>query len=803
MGTGTKFLVHQFLRAILIFSNLAATIGAGNFVVKTISQTNPLTDASNQINLTFSLDLNISNGAAFEVSGLTNAIISSTVELLGHDASLFWDGTSSANAIWQQGSWTMKFFSMEALTANTPYSFYFTIENPSNAQINPAIYISCNDSEVIGPTLLDTPNISLFGIDNGANALLIVQPEFTKKLISQNTTVPNSANLISISIIFSSDITPNSFLTITGLTGTQSFGQIFLQSTNNVFQENPQWYQENGTLIAQSVQAISVSEEISLSFVLQNPSTDSDSPSITIGMTIESGLHDSRIPFSHMYKPSQSLFGIANGTDPLTVRKPLFITRYAEQSNPIALGLNRISFDVSTNYELSIGSTFTISGLIGSSTQTSESLAVQMISPLISTNASWVQGSGTLLLTFGGTVASQAALNFEIVIENSWIEQSPQNLFIEGDILTTGLLFIGQLDQTQMEVSSQTILGVVDGGSPMRIVIPILLESKIQQSNPLTDASNQIDIQFKSNIELLAGTTVAISGIDQYVVPSSLAVVMTEQNIQGTYSNGVLKLSLPFDINANTSVSFYFDVKNPPEPFMGSSVNISITSPNCSIQLTELASDAIDAFGIVSGRKILYVVQPLVTFTLSGQSTPYASAINTIYVNFALNCELTAGSVIRIEGLTGSTTTDNPNLPITFEQSGSVVGEWLKSGILIVNATNSVSNHSLEIKFNLTNPTFEQTSPFISIKIQIESGDYDSSTIATTVQTEKNLLLGVQNGTETLTTIRPSFTNTLIIQDSPYANTQNNLNIFLKANCDIRKGSKITLRGLTGSQTED
>ncbi|EKX54106.1 hypothetical protein GUITHDRAFT_100353 [Guillardia theta CCMP2712] len=803
MVPGSKRGVHLFLTVILVLSNVATSAG-GSFVVKRISQTNPLTDASNYLNLTFSLDQNISAGASFELSGLTNAIVTSTVQLLGQDASLFWDLNTAATAVWEYNSWTMQFFSTEALTANTQYSFYFLIQNPSSAQLNPAIYISCNDSEVIGPALLNSPNSSLLGVDNGANALLIVQPEFTAKLILQNTTVPNSANLINVTISFSCDITPNSFLTIIGLTGTQSFGQIVLQSTKGVFQENPEWYQGNGTLIVQSLQTIQASEVVSLQFVVQNPSIDSDSPSISIGMTIESGIHDSLIPLSLMLKPHETLFGITNGTDPLTVRLPIFLTRYAEQSNPIALGLNRITFDVAINYELSPGSAFTISGLIGSSTLTAQSFPVQIITPQTSINASWAQDSGRLLLTFEGTVPSQTLINFEVSLENSWIEQPSQSIFIQGDILATDYVLIAQLDQIQMEVSSIKVLGVVNGSSPMRIVKPTLDVSKVQQSNPLTSASNRLDVQITSNIDLLTPTTIRIFGIDHYVIESTVSVHLTSgQSIEGMFANGTFELLLPFDIYSGDSFSFYLDVRNPSEGFIGSNVNISVNTPNCSFPLTEMTSDALDSFGIPSGGKILYVVQPSISYTLSGQTTPLASALNTIYFKFALNCELTAESVILIEGLTGSTSGDDQNLPIVFEQSGASVGQWLSNGTMIVTTRNSLNNSSYEIFFNLSNPTNTQSSPLITIQVRIESGQYDSFTQKTLVEKEKTSLLSVINGSEPLKTIVPTFTKTLISQDNPFVQTKNKITITLTANCDISKGSKITLRGLTGSQTID
>jgi hypothetical protein len=116
-----------------------------------------------------------------------------------------------------------------------------------------------------------------------------------------------------------------------------------------------------------------------------------------------------------MTKRGALLYGVANGSDPLTVVVPAFSVKSIQQSTPVPSATNTMTVTLTASYNLADGSTVTITGLTGSQTPDSQTpdsqvLAVTSTLSLLGVTGVWTQSSGQLVLTAasGGTTSGTA-----------------------------------------------------------------------------------------------------------------------------------------------------------------------------------------------------------------------------------------------------------------------------------------------------------------------------------------------------------------------------------------------------------
>jgi hypothetical protein len=142
-----------------------------------------------------------------------------------------------------------------------------------------------------------------------------------------------------------------------------------------------------------------------LTFDLINPETSQPSPEVRVKAEIKNagGSIVSYIEQSQMTKKDLSLSGVANGTLPLkVVIVPRFLISIIEQSNPVSGAINTLTVTLMTNVTFGSGSTVTISGLTGSQTADTATLAVNSTSNYFRSAGVWTKMSGKLVLTASG-----------------------------------------------------------------------------------------------------------------------------------------------------------------------------------------------------------------------------------------------------------------------------------------------------------------------------------------------------------------------------------------------------------------
>ena len=90
-----------------------------------------------------------------------------------------------------------------------------------------------------------------------------------------------------------------------------------------------------------------------------------------------------------MVKPNSTIFGVAGGANPLEVLVPAFSVKTIRQSTPVSGQTNTLTVTLTANYDLTDGSTVTISGLTGTQTSDDGSLSVTSSNGDLGSSGAW------------------------------------------------------------------------------------------------------------------------------------------------------------------------------------------------------------------------------------------------------------------------------------------------------------------------------------------------------------------------------------------------------------------------------
>lgn len=346
---------------------------------------------------------------------------------------------------------------------------------------------------------------------------------------------------------------------------------------------------------------------------------------------------------------------------------------------------------------------------------------------------------------------------------------------------------------------------------------------------------------------------------NQLVGPGDAATAYTAPAGSGAWDYELKKLTLQISgaaIPAFKRFVFQFTVKNPccnmPSPPVCVKVN-RITAPcnNCtavgrcgtcaSIPRQMLDRDFYTVFAsgsdggyynynntvynkdtaITYGKADLGDAYPLLTYKPGfiplkkaiGQSSPFPSVNNTITVTIATKTPLTVGATLTISGLSGTASNSRPDLPIqdagTAEgQSATTVfgssGEWKNSGTLTLTVTSeSIAGVQYVFSFKLTNPSCNMDFKTVTATATCcKQGSCLPYSLILDPEVNKTSTCHSQVGdTRPLQVIKPSFVTRNIWQSNPFPCQNNTISLELDTNVDLLPRTRITVLGLTGSDT--
>ena len=229
-----------------------------------------------------------------------------------------------------------------------------------------------------------------------------------------------------------------------------------------------------------------------------------------------------------------------------------------------------------------------------------------------------------------------------------------------------------------------------------------------------------------------------------------------------------------------------------------------------SISRANMTKQGSDLFGVAEGKNPLEVLVPSMLTRSIRQSTPATDANNTLTVTFKSNYHLESASTITITGLTGSQT-NSGNLALTSNQGTiwGTAGSWTKNtGSLVLTVASGRrmdANGNYHVSFNLINSAEDQPSPQVSVQAQVldSSGNAIGSIASAAMIKPGTTVFGVADGANPLEVVVPTFSIKTIQQSTPVPSRNNTITVTLKANYDLPDTSTVTIKGLTGSITDD
>eukprot|EP00960_Hanusia_phi_P055432 762967-Hanusia_phi.AAC.1 len=491
-----------------------------------ISQTWPFINQSNNLSLSIVPNCTISNGSWLEFSGFlqTQSVTNHSFALGGLHAYLFSNGILPSSAIWFQSNGTLKMQCVQDLFANQSYEIHFTVINPSAGQTSPTISVSGQIAagaffsefpfqNLSAKTSLSSVFSYWFGYSQSypiERPLEIVEITSSAN-ITQFTPLTSADNVLSISFIFSLWV----------FSSQDSLGSWIGSTAHKLVVRFPS--QNVNSLNAYT--AISV---VGLTGTLTRSST-SASPPIVMNAKLNYGTFVSSSTSVPVLSTNTTLQGVPYASAALFITQPYISFSSMEQSDPLAGAFNQISINLSFSCNLAPGSSLTISGITGTTTQTlgsgfeiggpNSSLFVD--SQNEKSRAAWNQITGSLILLldpYGKTVYSETVLGISFYVTNSLSPQMPPPINVRvfvrsGSVSGFSFIHFAEIPTTQLNVVNASKIGITSGSLTMYIVAAKTVLSDIVQSSPLADADNTLSVSLQTNCDLKTASTITIAGL--------------------------------------------------------------------------------------------------------------------------------------------------------------------------------------------------------------------------------------------------------------------------------------------------
>ena len=803
------------------------------FTNKSIGQSNPVAGATNTITVTMVTDTELTAEASSSVtiSGLIGAVATNPVTLLdaGDDGAIsFSDGVTQGKGAWSSGTLTLTVNAGENLAAGTVYTFGFQITNPSATTTSPTINIAASGSALIASATMTKPGTALYGVANGANPLEVLVPSFGVKSIEQSTPVSGATNTLTVTLTANYHLKAGSTVTISGLMGSQTAdnGSLTVASTFGLLGTAGAWTQGPGQLVLTAASTGTIAgTACEVKFDLTNTASDQTSPAVSAVATIKDGSSSTVGSITHaaMAKLGTPLYGVANGANPLEVLVPSFDILSIEQSTPVSGATNTLTVTLTANYDLEVGSTVTISGLTGSQTA-DVSLNVTLTSGLLGTAGAWTKttSTGQLVLTAAstGTIAGTAC-EVTFALQNTATDQASPTVSVAADIhgaiIGGSIISIGVIVEAAMAKLGSELSGVVLGTDPLRVLVPLFGILSIEQSTPVSGATNTLTVTLTANYHLKAGSTVTISGLtgSQTADNGALTVASTSGLLgtAGAWTQGLGQLVLTAaspGTTSGTACMVTFDLTNTasnqtsPAVSVVADIHDASTASVGSIAPAAMAKPGTALYGVANGADPFEVLVPFFTVKAIEQSTPFVGASNTLTMMLTSNYDLSDGSMVTISGLMGSQT-ENTALPLasTLGVLGTT-GTWMGHGTLILTAAagGPKRGSKTSVSFSLINNAAPQGAVTAKVEAAIGSGGGVGFIALGDLTVLSTPLYEVANGYQPLLVVEPLFGIKDIGQSTPVPSATNTISVTLTSTThQTMAGSILTISGLAGSAT--
>ena len=591
----------------------------------------------------------------------------------------------------------------------------------------------------------------------------------------------------------------------------------FLPDQSGNFSTVGIWNWSLSSIVLKTIAETKAREPYTLSFVLQNGDVGQLSPDVTI------------LSNDPAYTLSPTLMdkGTRNQA-PLLIA--MFSTRFIQQKTPSALSNNTLIVTLESIADLVNGTKITISGLAGVDTPDDDNLQINSTSVFEaerhSNNEShpfgktgvWIKSTGALIVTVSQVIGnlSEPVLeqnrlySFVFMLQNGAQYQEAPYVSIEssGTDTTKAKMQYGDLNKAPLLIAGFRYL--------------VVGQSTVSQSTPYTHRTmNSITVTFATNVQLMGseGCKLTLSGLTGTLGPTgengTASIYVTGEvrrpgltrpletfdfglpctcpNVgqRGCYcgvwnsQNGTMVFPMHPMVDSVLGAEYRlrFEVINP----MNGKDAAQVTASGSGITISPvLAKNA-------PGNAAPLLIADFLIKAV-GQSTPSAYANNTISVTIRTRAALLTGTRITVSGLIGSVTDDS-----ILDLSGNSTallgrsGVWKRQSASFVATLQSDSDVALlyVYRFILKNPDTGQPPP----PVYIESG---GSTIINRTNVQAGEGNRVPMGIGQLVTGANH-----VGQMIPHASAVNTIQVTLQVSIEMPPGTKVTLSGLTGSDTPD
>ena len=815
-----------------------------SFGVKSIEQSTPVSGATNTLTVTVIANYNLADGSTVTISGLTGSQTADNAALTV---------TSTSGLLGSAGAWIQSSGEL-VLTVSSPgivsgiaCILTFDLNNMGSGDALPitieAVILDASTIFIgsIVQSLMNKPGAFRYGVANGTDPFTISAPEFIIKAIGQSSTIPGESNTLTVTLSANFDLATGSTVTIFGLTGLQTgdTSNLSLTSTSNLLGTAGAWTRNSGQLVLTAASPGTTSGTACVvTFALTNTATARSSPSVSVAAAIEDGSGNSvgSIAQVAMAKPGAALFGVANGTDPLTIVLPTFSVITIRQSTPLPGASNIITMTMTANYNLYTGSVLTVTGLTGTQTTNSSSLSMTSTSNLLGTSAEWnIDGTLTLTSTAGGT-QSGTSCELTLSLVNPSIDQSSPAVSISATIHsaeTGGVIPGGSIAQVAMSKASGTVYGVTSSREPLMVVTPEWTIKSIQQSTPVATKNNIISVSLRSNYNLKSGSTITMTGLTGSQTASSSVLAIIPSPNDGrlpTTGNWNIAGSLILTIQGGgiftgTTYSLSFNLENPAHhqispPVSILSVVFASGSALTNIGIAPMMKPHGQYKGVFNGSDPLEVLVPEFIVRRIAQSTCLAGATNYLTITLKSNMYIHHDSAfpsITISPLTGAKATNPVSLqpvangnsaPDLFRNTsgrwgcGSCAYETLNLDIVPGRLFSAQTEYIFDVV--VRNPRINEWGVpqrhALLAPLAISATCGNIATFASKHMEVANLVRdGIVNGSQPLLVLQPEFSIKRITQTSTSQRATNTMHVMLQTQFAIPINSSITISGLQGA----
>ena len=234
-----------------------------------------------------------------------------------------------------------------------------------------------------------------------------------------------------------------------------------------------------------------------------------------------------------LQKDPTTTFGLALGANVLYVVQPRIITHHISQDYPLANGKNTITVSLISLTDLPRRSRITITGLTGSATKSSSSLALTAQNFLVP-SATWNTTSGSLVIetTRGGMPANFLTI-FTFVVTNGPLENAESSIWLSGFAETSSGATVDArsasfMDASRMSTDNTAILGILNGSNPLKYLRPYLIKN-ISQSSAQVNIVNTLTVTLQLNLRLHSaqGSELTLSGLVSSATLSTASMPLT------------------------------------------------------------------------------------------------------------------------------------------------------------------------------------------------------------------------------------------------------------------------------------